>query len=272
MVGDVVDAAVAAGVGRILAVATDRPTGGACARLAALFPSVYAAVGIHPHEAERFDATSLAELRRLAASPKVVAIGEIGLDYYRDLAPRDAQRRAFTAQLELAAELDLPVVVHNRDADGDVLREIGSVARGPELCGRAGVLHCFSGDRPMADEARAAGFFVSFAGNVTFRRAAALRDVAGSLPLEWILTETDSPYLAPEPRRGRINTPAGVGLEWILTETDSPYLAPEPRRGRINTPAAVGRVAETLAAARDLPVSAVAAQTYANAVQIFRWN
>jgi TatD DNase family protein len=172
-----------------------------------------------------------------------VAIGEIGLDYYRDHSPRKAQHRAFAAQLDLAAELDLPVVVHNREADDDVLRAISGVRRGPGLAGCAGVLHCFSGSETLAADARDVGFFVSFAGNLTFRRAEALRAVAARLPLEWILIETDSPYLAPEPCRGRTNTPAGVA-----------------------------RVVQALAAARDLPVSVVAEQTYANAARLFGWG
>jgi TatD DNase family protein len=239
----VVAGAVNARVGRVLAVGTDLSTSATCVQLAARFPQVYAAVGIHPHEAARIGDAELAELRRLAASPKVVAIGEIGLDYYRDRAPREAQHRAFAAQLDLAAELGLPVVVHNRDADDDVLRAISNVRRGPRLAGRAGVLHCFSGSEALAAAARDAGFFVSFAGNLTFRRAEPLRAVAAHLPLEWVLTETDSPYLAPEPRRGRTNTPAGVA-----------------------------RVVEAFAAARNVPAAVVAEQTYANAARLFGWD
>jgi TatD DNase family protein len=242
-VSDVVAGAVSAGVGRVLAVGTDLSTSATCVELAARFPQVYAAVGLHPHEAARIGDAELAEIRRLAASPKVVAIGEIGLDYYRAHAPREAQRHAFAAQLDLAAELDLPVVVHNRDADDDVLRAISNVRRGPELAGRAGVLHCFGGSEALAAAARDVGFFVSVAGYLTSRRAEQLRVVAARLPMEWVLTETDSPYLAPEPHRGRTNTPAGVA-----------------------------RVVEALASARDLPVSVVAEQTYANAARLFGWD
>lgn len=240
---EVVAAAEALGVGRILTVGTDLATSAECVRLAERFPSVYAAVGIHPSEADQLDASSLAELRRLARLPKVVAIGEIGLDYYRDAVVAETQRRVFAEQLHLAADLGLPVVVHNRKADADVLAAIGAVGRPRELRGRAGVLHCFGGTAEMASEAREKGFFVSFAGNLTFKRAEELRAAAAAIPLDWILTETDSPYLAPVPHRGTTNTPGNAR-----------------------------RVAETLATVRGLPFDTVANATWENSRRLFAWG
>ncbi|HEX5417100.1 MAG TPA: TatD family hydrolase [Chloroflexota bacterium] len=239
----IVEAAKLAGVERILTVGTDVSACEESIRIAERFPEVYAAVGIHPQEAAAFDEAGLAEIRRLAEHPKVVAIGEIGLDYYRDYAPVERQRAAFAAQLELAADLSLPVVVHNRSADADVHRMIGEVIRPSSLAGRAGVLHCFGGSAAEAALARQLGFYVSYAGNLTFKKTEELRTVAGRLPLEWLLVETDSPYLAPEPRRGRTNTPANVAL-----------------------------TAERLAALHRVPLATVAGQTFANARALFGWT
>ena len=209
-VAAVVAAAANAGVERILAVGTDLATSRACVALSDEFPGGYSAVGIHPTEASQFDSSSIDELRRLAEHPKVVAIGEIGLDYVRDLTPPTAQQQAFAAQLALAAELGLPVVVHNREADADIMRHIPEVSRPAALARRAGVLHCYTGSAAMAEQAWQHGFRVSFAGNLTYRRSTELRAVAASLADEWVLVETDSPYLAPEPRRGRTNVPENV--------------------------------------------------------------
>ncbi len=242
-VATVVAAAEAAGVSRILAVGTDLATSDECVQLAERFASVYAAVGIHPHEAASFGPKTLATVRRLAAHPRVVAIGETGLDYVRSFAPPAAQRQAFREQLTLAAELGLPVVVHNRAADADVIRFMGEVARAPGTSERAGVLHCFSGSAELAAQAWRLGVRVSFAGNVTYRRSNELRAVAAVLPLEWILTETDSPYLAPEPRRGRTNVPQNVVL-----------------------------VARQLAEARGVSFEVIADQTTRNAHDLFGWS
>jgi TatD DNase family protein len=243
---DQVEAIVAeaneAGVERILAVGTNLASSGESIRIAERFPGVYAAVGLHPQDAGSFDESTVSDLRVLARHRKVVAIGEIGLDYYRDYAPVGQQRAAFAAQLDLAAELSLPVVVHNRSADADVLRMIGEVIRPSSLAGRAGVLHCFGGSAKEATLARHLGFWVSYAGSLTFKKTEEMRVVAGELPLEWLLVETDSPYLAPEPRRGRTNTPANVAL-----------------------------VAERLAAIHRVPLATVATQTSANARTLFGW-
>jgi TatD DNase family protein len=165
---------------------------------------VFAALGIHPHQAGGPEATSeaVAELEALLRNERAVAVGETGLDFYRDWAPRDDQRRLFSAQLELAGELGKPVVIHNRDADSELATVLarfeGTV-----------ILHCFSSPGLLAT-ALDRGYYVSFAGNVTFARAEELREAAQRVPAERILAETDSPYLAPEPRRGRPNEPANV--------------------------------------------------------------
>ena len=160
---------------------------------------MFAALGIHPHEAADGD---VGALREALAHPKAVAVGETGLDYYRDHAPRDVQRRVFDAQLELAAELEKPVVIHTRAADEDTVAA---------LAGFAGtvVLHCFS-SQALLEPALERGWYVSFAGNVTYKNAHDLRAAAFAVPPDRLLAETDSPYLAPVPRRGRPNEPANV--------------------------------------------------------------
>jgi TatD DNase family protein len=179
--------------------------------LAESYPFIYATVGVHPHDALRLDAATLAVLRDLALGPRVVAIGEIGLDYYRDLSPRDAQRAAFERQLELAEELDLPVVVHDRDAHDDVVAVLARHGRSP---GRLrGVLHCFSGDVDLAARVVDWGWYIGVDGPVTFQNARQLPDVVRSVPLSRLLLETDSPYLTPHPYRGRRNEPAY--LVWV---------------------------------------------------------
>jgi TatD DNase family protein len=191
---DVVARAAAAGVTRILTVGTSQAVA-----LAERFEHVFAIVGVHPHEAADAD---LDEVRRLQAHPKAVAVGETGLDWYRDYAPREAQRRVFEAQLLLAAELGKPVVIHTRASDDDTLATLdgfdGTV-----------VLHCFSSPR-LLPTALERSWYVSFAGNATFPNASELRLAATQVPADRILAETDSPYLAPQPVRGRRNEPAYV--------------------------------------------------------------
>ena len=181
---------------------------------------IYAAAGVHPHEAAKAAESHFAELRELARHPKFLAIGEIGLDYYYDHSPREVQKQVLVRQLGLARELGLPVIIHCRDAWAD-LREIirthwaapGGSAGGPEAAGagaRGGILHCFTGTREDASELMDLGFLVSFAGNVTFKKSEGLRAVAREIPLDRLLTETDSPYLAPAPHRGTRNEPAYV--------------------------------------------------------------
>ena len=197
-----VERAAAAGVTRILTVGTDIEDCRRNLRLAEAHDGVSAILGLHPHEAGDATDEDLVALRELLAHPKAVAVGETGLDWFRDYAPRDAQQRLFARHLELAAELGKPVVIHTRAADDDTLAA---------LAGHAGavVLHCFSSPR-LLPTALERGWYVSFAGNASFPKAVDLRLAATQVPADRILAETDSPYLAPQPMRGRPNEPAYV--------------------------------------------------------------
>jgi TatD DNase family protein len=176
-------------------------------RLADKYPFIYTTVGVHPHEARLLDHNLYARLSELSAHPKVIAWGEIGLDYYYDNSPRDAQREAFRKQLRMARERFLPVVIHTRDAEADTLEILEQEWGGSGL---AGIIHCFTGTRAFAEEAVKMGFYISFSGVVTFKKAEELRESAKHLPVENLLIETDSPFLAPVPYRGRRNEPAYV--------------------------------------------------------------
>ena len=171
--------------------------------VAARYPGIYVAVGIHPHDAQSIDETTYDELRQMAALEKVVAYGEIGLDFFRNLSPRQVQIERFGEQLELAVEVGLPVIIHDRDAHRETLEMLG--ARQGRL---TGVVHCFSGDRAMARKCLDLGFSLSVPGTVTFPKAEELRSVVKYVPLEFLLLETDAPYLAPQPHRGKRNEPA----------------------------------------------------------------
>lgn len=211
----VIERARAAGVAAIVNVGTDLASSRRAVNLAAQYEAVYAAVGVHPHSAKELDGATLAQLRQLAQRPEVVAVGEIGLDYYRDLSPRDVQRRAFQAQLAWAARLGKPVIIHDRDAHDDVLDALTNWAAGlsnSPLAGRLGVLHTFSGDLGMAKRAIDLGFYISISGPVTYRNARQLPDIVRALPLDRLLVETDCPFLAPEPHRGKRNEPAYTRL------------------------------------------------------------
>jgi TatD DNase family protein len=194
------------GISHILTIGCDLASSRASVDIAAAHPTVYAAVGIHPHDAGEADATGLEELRRLAGAPKVVAIGEIGLDFYRDRSPREVQRQSFRRQLCLAREVGLPVIVHDREAHAEVL-QILREERASEV---GGVLHCFSGDLAMARACIELGFYISFPGTITYPKNDAAREVVRALPVDQILVETDCPYLAPQAYRGRRNEPAFV--------------------------------------------------------------
>ncbi len=199
---EAVERAAAAGVTRILTVGTDLDDCQRALSLAERHDGVFAILGIHPHGAATATDADLAALRELLEHPQAIAVGETGLDWYRDYAPREDQRRLFAAELELASELGKPVVIHTRAADDDTLAA---------LTGFAGtvVLHCFSAPRLLAT-ALERGWYVSFAGNATFPKAVDLRLAATEVPAERILAETDSPYLAPQPVRGKRNEPANV--------------------------------------------------------------
>jgi TatD DNase family protein len=168
---------------------------------------VYAAVGVHPHDAKLYDEAAERLLLEFVRSRRVVAVGEIGLDYHYDNSPREVQREVFRAQLRLAREESLPVIIHSRDADEETLEVLRAEYSG---AGRGGVMHCFGGGPALAEGALGLGFYISFAGNVTFKKAEALREVARTVPLDRLLVETDCPYLAPVPHRGRRNEPAHV--------------------------------------------------------------
>jgi TatD DNase family protein len=223
----------------LTAIVTDGTTLTDCEKAVALarrYPPVYAAVGIHPHEVKGIDAETYDALRVLARQDKVVAIGEIGLDFFYNLSPQEVQLRRFAEQLDLAEELDMPVIIHDREAHAETLR-ILRLRKGR----LRGVLHCFSGDQTMARECLEVGFYLSVAGPVTYRKADQLREVARNVPLDRLLIETDAPYLAPQPHRGKRNEPAYV------VET-----------------------AGCLAEIRGLPVGELIRLTAANARRLFR--
>ncbi len=208
---EVIARALDAGVTTMLNVGTGDPNSAVFERaveLAQRHENIYAAIGVHPHDAKLFDDAAETRLTDLVKRhSKVIAWGEIGLDYHYDHSPRDVQREVFGRQLRIARSLDLPVVIHSREADDDtidILRDELSNYR------RAGVLHCFGGSFEMARNAIELGFYVSFAGNLTFKKAEDLRGVARQLPLERLLVETDCPYLTPIPYRGKRNEPARV--------------------------------------------------------------
>jgi TatD DNase family protein len=207
---DVVAAAAAAGVTRMLTVGMDTETNPQAVAAAERHEGVFAAVGRHPNEAAGFDDSSAAEILRLGSHEKVRAIGETGLDYYRDTADPADQRLAFAAQIEIALELDLPIVIHARDPEGgsEAVDEIFATLDA-RAAGHPVILHCFSAPQRVADAAER-GWHCSFAGNVTYPSAEALREAAAQVPEERILVETDAPYLSPQEVRGKRNEPANV--------------------------------------------------------------
>ena len=207
---DLVAAAREAGVERMLTVGMDAASNAAAIAAAERHGEVFAAVGRHPNEATGFDDDTVAEILRLGAHEGVRAIGETGLDFFRDYAGREDQRRAFIAQIGIARELDLPIVIHARDPEGssDATDEIFAAL--DELAGgQPVILHCFSAPRRVADAAER-GWYCSFAGNVTYPKSGELREAAAQVPEDRILVETDAPYLSPQEMRGQRNEPAGV--------------------------------------------------------------
>jgi TatD DNase family protein len=206
----VVQRALDANVGIIVNVGDGDARGdshSAAFRIAEQYPFVYTTVGIHPHDATLLDDSFYRRLEEMARHRKVIAVGEIGLDYHYDNSPRDIQRQAFRRQLRLARERNLPVVIHTREAEPDTLEILNEEWAGAS---RPGIIHCFTGTRQFAERVVEMGFYISFSGVVTFKKAGDLREVAKSLPLERVLIETDSPFLAPEPFRGRRNEPSFV--------------------------------------------------------------
>lgn len=236
----VVARAVAAGVGAMITIGTDLATSRAAVALAERYGPVWAAVGVHPNEADGWDEGTADALRALAAHPKVVAIGEIGRDNHWDRVAPARQQEVFEAQLALAAELGMPVVIHDREAHDEIMETLRRwVSRLTSQSG-PGVLHCFSGDGRMAREALALGFYLGVDGPVTFKNAAALHELVSGLPLNRLLIETDAPFLTPHPRRGKRNEPAYVRY-----------------------------VAEQVAALMGRPVEEVATVTTGNARRLF---
>ena len=202
--GWAVEEAHKAGVETVVSIGIDVPSSRLAVGFAERFEGVYATVGLHPHDAGRLDDALLGELEELAAHARVVAVGECGLDFYRDLSPRDAQRRAFSAQIELARRAGLPLVVHVREAGDEAMAQLAD-----EACDLTVVMHCFSLPQQV-DECNARGYYASFAGNVTYKNSADLRAAAARVREDRLMVETDAPFLSPVPNRGNSNVPAWV--------------------------------------------------------------
>ena len=203
--GAVLERAQEAGVHAIMVIGFDLETSRGAIALAEKYNQVYATIGMHPHDAKDLHDETIHIFHELAAHPKVVALGEMGLDYYRNLSPRPIQKAAFERQLDLAEELDLPIVIHNREAYHDIL-PILQARRGRVR----GVMHCFSGDVEIMHQSLALGFHIGIGGPVTYRKSDALQEVARKTPADALLVETDCPWLAPQFRRGKRNEPAYV--------------------------------------------------------------
>lgn len=245
--GVVVGRARSSGVTRILNPGIDIDSSQSAITLSHDFPEVYAAVGVHPSEVLQYRDETWTELKKLAGGAKVVAIGEIGLDYYRDQENQELQRQVFQQQLSLAAEVGLPVIIHNRDASQDLIPILERwhsdlIRTGSSLAARPGVLHSFSAGDKAAYKAAGMNFFIGITGPVTFRNAGSLQQVVAGLPLDRILTETDSPFLTPHPHRGQRNEPAYVTL-----------------------------VAEKIASIHNRTLPEIADRTTANAKDLFDW-
>ncbi len=201
---DVIARAVSAGVEYIITVGTNPKLSQKAISLAAEFDNVFATVGIHPHDVATADDKILDQMKELARQPKVVAYGEIGLDFFRNISPRQKQIEIFSRQMEIARELNLPIIIHDRDAHEQVLRMV------EESGIRRGVFHCFSGDAEMAKKCVDLGFYISIPGTVTFDKTKKIDEVVKNIPIQYLLLETDCPYLTPVPYRGKRNEPAFI--------------------------------------------------------------
>jgi len=232
---EVVARALAAGVSLIVNIGADMASSARSVALAEKYPGIYAAVGMHPHDSRDMKETDYRQLEQWATHPKVVAIGEIGLDYHYDLSPRPVQKEVFLRQLDLARKTGKPFIIHEREAHADMLDIIRNAARGLN-----GVFHCFSGSVETAREYLKMGFYISVAGPVTFPKSVKTKEVAKAVPLDRLLVETDSPYLTPQPFRGKRNEPAYVRL-----------------------------VAEEIANLRDISLAELAVATTANVRRLF---
>ena len=209
---EVIQNALAAGVGLMVNIGTGSPNDQSFEKTDALtkkYESVYGAVGIHPHDASEYDKKTEKRLKDLIeANEKLIAWGEIGLDYYYEHSPKVVQREVFRRQIKVAREMDLPIIIHSRDANEDTVEILTDECSHENF--RGGIMHCFGGTPKMAEELMKIGFLISFAGNVTFKKAEELRDAARIVPLDKLLVETDCPYLTPVPFRGKRNEPARV--------------------------------------------------------------
>ena len=232
---EVVARALAAGVSLIVNIGADMASSARSVALAEKYPGIYAAVGMHPHDSQDMKENDYRQLEQWANHPKVVAIGEIGLDYHYDLSPRSVQKEVFLRQLDLARKTGKPFIIHEREAHADMLDIIRNAARGLN-----GVFHCFSGSVETAREYLKMGFYISVAGPVTFPKSVKTKEVAKAVPLDRLLVETDSPYLTPQPFRGKRNEPAYVRL-----------------------------VAEEIANLRDISLAELAEATTANVRRLF---
>jgi len=228
----------AAGVERIIVVGTSLLSSSWAVKLSEKYEGLYGAVGVHPNSTAAFGAKEIDQLREFARAPKVVAIGEIGIDLYRKTVPFERQERVFRAQLALAAELEKPVIIHDREAHTQVMAVLRDQAPAAGV-----VLHSFSGDERMAEQALALGFYLGVDGPLTYKKNDSLRAIFAAAPLDRILVETDAPYLTPQARRGARNEPAFVKF-----------------------------VVEKLAEVRGLAVEAVASATTENAARLFKWK
>jgi TatD DNase family protein len=225
-----------AGLTGIINVGADMESSARSIELAEACDTIFASVGMHPHDSKDMKETDYLQLKRWAAHPKVVAIGEIGLDYHYDHSPRPVQQEVFVRQLDVAREMGKPVIIHEREAHADMLALVKSAGQG-----LTGVFHCFSGSLETAREAIKLGFYISLAGPVTFSNSVKAKQVA-----------------------------AGVPLDRLLIETDSPYLTPHPLRGKRNEPAFVRHVAEEVARLREISIEEVTAATTANVKRLFQ--
>lgn len=232
----VIDRAQTEGIIHMISIGIDVKSSQSAVALARRYDFISATVGCHPHDADVCGSEDLKMLSRMAAEPEVVAWGEIGLDYYRNHSKKENQRKIFQAQLELAQRAELPVIIHDRDAHKEVYAILEKMGKGE----RKGIIHCFSGDRDLAEAFIALGYYISIPGTVTYKKADQVKEVAAAIPLERMLVETDAPFLAPVPRRGKRNEPS------FLTHT-----------------------VREIAKLRDIPFETVAEQTTRNAGTIF---
>jgi TatD DNase family protein len=238
---EVIRRAIDAGVTRMITIGVDVPSSRRSIELAERYTEVFAAVGVHPNDCGDFKADTLNEIRLLARHPKAVAIGEIGLDYYWQKVDHDTQARVFNAQLDLAAELGKPVIIHSRDAAMDVIAILEKRVR-HDAPRHSGVLHSYFDDVSIAQQAFALGFLIGVTGPITFKKSDREREIVRRVP-----------------------------LDRILIETDAPFLTPVPHRGQRNEPAYVRHVAEVVAQTRGLTFEEVARQTTLNAERLFGW-